>query len=152
MKSRQGEDEEQPDLQHRIDSLLQEIRVVLPGTQALIGFQLVAVFNQAFAQMQVTLKYAHGASIGLIGLAILLLMTPASYHRIALGGRTTEGFQHLASTLLVSAMFSLLAGFCLDLYVVISLILNDQIIASACATTFLVLGLCLWFGLGLLKR
>ena len=37
------------DLQQAAQTLLDECRTVLPGIQALFGFQLVAVFNQRFA-------------------------------------------------------------------------------------------------------
>jgi hypothetical protein len=37
-------------LEEEVDHVVEEARMVLPGIQALLGFQLVAVFNQRFAE------------------------------------------------------------------------------------------------------
>ena len=38
------------DLEEQLRALLEEARVVIPGVQTLLGFQLVVVFNQLFPQ------------------------------------------------------------------------------------------------------
>ena len=43
--------DDRADLAERITHVLEELRVVLPGTQALLGFQLVAVFSTGFASL-----------------------------------------------------------------------------------------------------
>ena len=56
--------------------------MVLPGIQALFGFQLIAVFNQGFGE-----KLSHGAqlvhlaALVLTVLATVLVMTPAALQR-----------------------------------------------------------------------
>ena len=56
--------------------------MVLPGVQALFGFQLIAVFNTGFAE-----KLSHGEqrvhllALALVAMAGALIMTPAAYHR-----------------------------------------------------------------------
>jgi len=58
--------------------------MVLPGIQALFGFQLIAVFNQGFGE-----KLSHGAqlvhllALVLAALAMALVMTPAALHRLS---------------------------------------------------------------------
>ena len=46
---RRDRQEELP-LSQAVTHLLDECRMILPGLQALFGFQLIAVFNQRFAQ------------------------------------------------------------------------------------------------------
>lgn len=59
--------------------LLEECRMVLPGVQALFGFQLIAVFNTAFSD-----KLSHGEqsvhllALALVAIAVALIMSPAS--------------------------------------------------------------------------
>src|SRR5262249_34464824 len=61
---------------------LDECRMVLPGIQALFGFQLIAVFNSAFHErLSVGERYIHLFATGLVACAIVLIMTPASLHR-----------------------------------------------------------------------
>lgn len=45
-----GSDKEQLSLDSAARHILEECRMVLPGIQALFGFQLIAVFNQGFAE------------------------------------------------------------------------------------------------------
>jgi hypothetical protein len=57
--------------------LLEECRMVLPGIQALFGFQLIAVFNESFTEkLSMTEQIVHLCAIGLVTLAIALVMTP----------------------------------------------------------------------------
>src|ERR1051326_4270013 len=85
-KSRAAKKSEKPkaqptDLKTKIDQALTEARVVLPGAQALLGFQFVTMFMDAFDKLPNSLKYIHMVSLMLMSLTIILLMTPAAYHR-----------------------------------------------------------------------
>src|SRR6478609_4363691 len=63
--------------------LLDECRMVLPGIQALFGFQLIAIFNQRFADaLPVLEQRLHFASLTLVALSIAIIMSPAAYHRM----------------------------------------------------------------------
>ena len=61
---------------------LEECRMVLPGVQALFGFQFVAVFNSAFSE-----KLTGGeqrlylAALICVALSAALVMAPAALHR-----------------------------------------------------------------------
>ena len=69
-------------LQVKIEQLLTEARVVLPGAQALFGFQLAIVLTEAFDQLPAASMAVHAVSLFLVALAIVMLMAPAPYHRI----------------------------------------------------------------------
>ena len=56
--------------------MLIEARVVLPGVQALLGFQFVVVLTDSFERLPPFSQYVHLASLGLMALAMILLMTP----------------------------------------------------------------------------
>src|SRR4051812_21641792 len=58
--------------------LLEECRMVLPGVQALFGFQLIAVFNQGFDEkLSSGQQQLHFAALFLVAVSTALLMTPA---------------------------------------------------------------------------
>src|SRR5437773_70894 len=62
--------------------ILEECRMVLPGIQALFGFQLIAVFNPGFAEKLSTVEQQlHLVSTLLTVCAVALVMTPAALHR-----------------------------------------------------------------------
>src|SRR5919202_4176197 len=76
----------------KIKHVLTEARTVLPGSQALLGFQFICTMTEAFDKLPAALKYVHLASLGLVAVSIVLLMTPAAYHRIVEEGEETEHF------------------------------------------------------------
>jgi hypothetical protein len=62
--------------------ILEECRMVLPGIQALFGFQLIAVFNEGFGEKLSKGEQAlHLVAILLVTAAIALVMAPAAVHR-----------------------------------------------------------------------
>jgi len=92
--------------------------MVLPGVQALFGFQLIAAFNQRFVDLEPPTPAIHFASLLLVALAIGLLMAPASYHRIRERTIVSSYFTVLSSRLVAAAMIPLALAIAMDVYVV----------------------------------
>jgi DMSO reductase anchor subunit len=139
-------------LKTKIDQALTEARVVLPGAQALLGFQLVTIFMDGFDKLPNSSKFIHIGSLGLIALTTILLMSPAAYHRIAERGEDTKRFHKVASTLLLAAMITLPLGICGDLYVVVYKITNSVGASVGCAALALAFFYGTWFGYTSYKR
>ena len=76
-----------------------------------------------------------------------LVMTPAAYHRQVERGRVSRRFIDLSSTLLMLAMLPLIAGVCLDTYLIARLILKVQGLAVTVAVVTALLLAGLWYGL-----
>jgi hypothetical protein len=106
-------------LDQRIIEVLTEARVVLPGAQALLGFQLAMVLMDAFPKLPAPVQLVHLVSLGFVALATIVLMAPAAYHRIVERGEDTERFHAFASRMVLVALALLGPGFCADLYVVL---------------------------------
>jgi hypothetical protein len=58
-----------------IEQMLTEARVILPGAQALLGFQLIIVLTEAFEKLPMPLKFLHGAALLCVVLSAILLIT-----------------------------------------------------------------------------
>src|SRR6267143_884826 len=100
-------------LDERITQMLTEARVVLPGVQALLGFQLASVISQSFERLPASSKTVHAASLGCIAVAVILLIAPAAYHRIVFSGQDTEEVHRFGSWLVTCATAPLALGlFC----------------------------------------
>jgi len=118
---------------------------VLPGVQAIFGFQLIAVFNQRFAEdLPPPLQYAHFASLTLVALAAALVMTPAAYHRVTDITLVSRHFLEMSSRLLLASMLVLGVGLSLDYYVVGWLVFGSHAVGLAAAVLLGVLT-TLWF-------
>ena len=132
-------------LEGEAGKMLDEARLVLPGIQALFGFQLIAVFNQGFMELSALEKNGHLCALLLVTLGIALIMTPAIFHRIAERGRITRHFIDVASHLIAWAMAPLALGITLDVTLVTWLITRSGILALTVGIVVLVVFTGLWF-------
>lgn len=139
-------------IESKIEHVLDELRVVLPGTQALLGFQLTAFFSQGFEEISTHLQYLHLISLGFIALSTVLLMAPVAYHQIVEDGEDTKRLHGFSSKLLVFTLVFLALGLAADIYVVTSVTTNSSQIALIASAALLVVSYTLWFGYTLLKR
>ena len=119
--------------------------MVLPGIQALFGFQLTAVFNPTFAEKLGTVQQRlHLFSIGLVVIAIALIMTPAAYHRQISPRAVSVQPLAVLTRLLIPSMAPLALAICLDFYLVAWLI-GAHAAAAVLAATLFVGFQYLWF-------
>jgi hypothetical protein len=139
-------------LPDRITNVLTEGRVILPGAQALLGFQFISVLTQGFNAIPASSRYMHLGSLGLVGLSTVLLMTPPAYHRIVENGEDTEDFFKVAQRLVLASMIPLALGLCGDLYVVVEKVCGSWFISALSASVTLVFLFGLWFGYTGLRR
>jgi uncharacterized protein DUF6328 len=139
-------------LTDKIKHVLTECRVVLPGAQALLGFQFVTTLMEAFEKLPQSSKYVHLLSLSLVALSTVLLMTPAAYHRIVERGEETKHFHRFASRVLVAAMIPLALGISGDLFVVVRKVTQSTTSAAASAIVSLLFFYGLWFGFTIYRR
>jgi hypothetical protein len=143
---------EQESLKDEMRNVLEEARMVIPGVQALFGFQTMAVFNQRFEDLPDPAVHAYLAGLALLAVAIALLMAPAAFHRMSERGQVSRSLVNLASRLLAWGMVPLMAGIALDIYVVVLATLDESRIAVAAGVAALALFALLWFVLPALRR
>jgi Family of unknown function (DUF6328) len=139
--------EEEPiELTAKIKEALIETRMVLPGAQALLGFQVANTFTNSFDQLPFSSRAVHLASLVSIAVCAIFLMAPAAYHRIAEHGEDSEEFYRLSGRFLLLALFWLALGLAGDLWVVTRKILHSDPIANFVGIAALVFFYGLWFG------
>lgn len=119
--------------------------MVLPGIQALFGFQLVAVFSNRFDQtLTATEQTMHLVAIACIVVAVALVMAPATLHRLCEPRSVSRRFLDIASHMLMWSMAPLAVGTAIDLYLVSRVILHTVFAASIVAAAALLVFLVLW--------
>src|SRR3954467_5959317 len=88
--------------------LLEECRMVLPGIQALFGFQLIAVFNDGFGEKLTSAQQQlHLLALVRVAVSAGLVRAPAAVHRQSQQRAVSERFIWLSSWLLLLSMFPL---------------------------------------------
>jgi len=128
-----------------VNYLLQECRMVLPGIQALFGFQLVAVFNQRFEQIPYGQQVLHLAAVVLIALSAGLIMTPAAFHREVEPSAVSERFLRISTRLLLASMLFLAIGVSADFFIIAALVAHSQLVPVLIAGLLFIALTFLWF-------
>jgi hypothetical protein len=136
----------------KIEQMLTEARVILPGAQALLGFQLVVVLTRSFSELPQSSRFLHILALCLVAFAMILLMTPAALHRIAYGGEDNQQFFRQGSWFVVLAPIPLGLGIALDLYVTTTQASRSETLGATIALVGFLALIVLWYGLPLYLR
>ncbi|MGA9994302.1 MAG: DUF6328 family protein [Pyrinomonadaceae bacterium] len=139
-------------LKDKIEQVLTEARMVLPGAQALLGFQFATMLVEGFEKLPVSSRYVHLISLFFIALSIIFLMTPAAYHRLVERGEATQHFHRFASRMLLAAMIPLALGIAGDLFVVMRKVTESMKLGVTGAVITLVIFYGFWFGYTFYRR
>jgi hypothetical protein len=134
----------------RLDSaashLLEECRMILPGIQALFGFQLIAVFNDAFDhKLAPGERQLHFLALFLVALSAALVMAPAAVHRQSQQREVSERFIWLSSLLLRLSMYPLALGLTLDVYLIARVVFGTALLGLVFAAILFVALVVLWW-------
>src|SRR5579864_8119513 len=140
------------ELDYQVRHVLTEARMVLPGAQALLGFQFVTFVLTDFDKLPQSSRLVHLASLLMMGISTILLMTPAAFHRLAEHGRNTESFTRFASHILIAALVPLALGICGDLFVIVRKTTNSATIGIAVTLAILAFSYALWFAYPIYRR
>ncbi len=137
---------ERLELKDQFKHTLEEARIVLPGIQAIFGFQLIAVFNQQFAKsLDPTEQKLHFLATALLALAAMLAMTPSALHREGQPDCVSTRLVRLATLCLTGAMVPLSIGLSIDLALLAKIIFQDAMLARILGASLLALAVLLWY-------
>jgi hypothetical protein len=135
---------ETTELHEKLDQMFTEARVVLPGAQALLGFQFVVTMTRAFGSLPKDVQMIHFLALAAVGIAIMLLIAPVAVHRITFGGEDSQRMHDIGSWLITIALVPLSFGIAGDVYVAVWKVIGD-VIASAAALFSISTLLVLWY-------
>src|SRR5262252_2049096 len=132
-------------LKDAVDFALSEARMVLPGIQAIFGFQLIVTFNDRFASgLTSTQQHLHLGALFLTGVAMALVMAPAAYHRHVEREAVSAKLLRIASRLIASGMNALAVALSVDVYIVVVLVTGSSPIAIAAGAAMFAFFVTLW--------
>ena len=133
-------------LKEQLENTLSGASLVLPGVQALFGFQFIAIFQDPFTKVLTPFERTmHFASILLSSLAIVLIIAPASLHRSAEPERASKRLIVASGRLLSASLWVLALGAACEFRVLARLVYRDAPdLAWLVATGVLALYLGFW--------
>lgn len=131
------------ELRQRYYGLMQELRVILPGVQVLVGFLLTVPFAQRFGELDSTAKAFYGAALLSGILSVVAFVTPTAFHRM--GDRRARAKRLYLAILLTRAGIALLAVTLLtSLFVVARFVFDTPVALALCAVSGVAM-VALWF-------
>lgn len=108
--------------QRRLDELLQELRVMLPGVEILFAFLLTVPFSERFDKLAGHSKALFIVTLGAAAASIALFIAPTAMHRLQGRGKDKEQLVRTSSVLSVSGMGFLVVAITSGLFIVVDLI------------------------------
>jgi hypothetical protein len=144
-RKRMPEQQHQTPLKTKVEQMLTEARVIIPGGQALLGFQLIATLTKAFNELPAMFKYVHSVGLCAVALSVVLLMTPAAVHRIGFDGEDDPVFFRIGSSLVIAGTIPLAIGIAADVAVVFFKATESANIAVAAGVAALAVLIGFWF-------
>jgi len=136
----------------RIEQLLTEARLIIPGAQALFGFQILVMLTSGFDRLPQSSKWVHLTALLLIAANMVLLIMPAALHRLTFVGDDSARFLRMGSGIVVTAPIFLAAGVSAENYVVFQKVIGHEAhSAFGAVATFLCIITC-WYVVPLLMR
>jgi len=124
--------------------IIEEARCILPGLQAVFGFQTIAVFNERFTDLTTYAQVCHLVGLCLLVVAMGMLMTPAVYNR-AQHGRATSRMLRISRKSIRGGLIPLAVGLSLDMLTVMSLATDSLALSIVAAVASLLLFVGLWY-------
>ena len=134
------------ELAERVKKVLIEARMVLPGVQALLGFQFTIVLMDAFDRLPDLWRGIHIAALALMSVAVCLLLAPAAYHRIVLQGEQSEELVRVASRFVLASLVPLGLAMAADFGLVVWMVVHSDALGFAGAFIVALFLFTVWFG------
>jgi hypothetical protein len=138
-------------LDRELIELLNELRVMLPGVQALFAFLLIVPFSERFSSTTRNERVAYYIAFAAAALCSILFIAPSVYHRVQFRQHDKEELLRVSNGLVIAGTVVLGIGIAASIYVVTGFLVDDVLALIAALAAFLLLS-ALWWGLPLSRR
>ena len=138
-------------LDRELIELLNELRVMLPGVQALFAFLFIVPFSERFSSTTRSERVAYYIAFAAAALCSILFIAPSVYHRVQFRQHDKEELLRVSNGLVIAGTVVLGIGIAASIYVVTGFLVDDVLALVASLAAFLLLS-ALWWGLPLSRR
>ena len=138
-------------LDRELIELLNELRVMLPGVQALFAFLLIVPFSERFSSTTRNERVAYYIAFAAAALSSILFIAPSVYHRVQFRQHDKEKLLRVSNGLVIIGTVVLGVGIAASIYVVTGFLVDDVLALIVALAAFLLLS-ALWWGLPLSRR
>jgi hypothetical protein len=143
-----AQETEKERIDREIIELLNELRVTLPGVQVLFAFLLILPFQPGFADMTGLERTMYMVAFLATTASTILLITPASYHRLRFRARDKERMLVVSNRVAIAGMLCLAIAVTAAVFLIAEVLVGDVGGLSIAAATAVGFGL-FWYALPL---
>lgn len=131
-------------IEQRFQVALDESRLLMLATQLLFGFQLSTVFTDQFNSFTLTMRQVDASALLLMVVALALLLTPPSQHRLVEHGHITGRVRTAVTRYTEAALLPFSISLGLDVYLVFTHSFGE-LLGIAVGALIFVLAVLLWY-------
>lgn len=128
-----------------LSDMLEELRVLLPGTTTLTAFLIILPFNGGFSEIREEEKVVYIVTFLCAVVALTLFTAPAAHHRLQRPLMDRVAFKNRASRLIVIGLVPLSIAIVLVAQLVLSTVYAERWLSWSVAGALAVLILGLWW-------
>lgn len=128
-----------------LSDLLEELRVLLPGTTTLTAFLIILPFNAGFDAIRDEQKAVYVITFLCSLVALILFTAPAAHHRLQRPLRNRTAFKDLASRFMIAGLIPLSVALVLAAQLVLSTAVGDRVVSWSVAGALALFVLSLWW-------
>ena len=125
-----------------LSDLLQELRVLLPGTQTLAAFLIILPFTEGFDRLQGIGRVVYVATFVLALIALVLFTAPAAHHRLQRPLKDRAAFKEKSTKIMIAGLIPFSLALILSADLTVSIALNNEffgLLAAGIVSLFLLL-------------
>src|SRR4051794_1804189 len=103
-------------IKDKVQNALDETRILILGSQVLLGFQFRSIFEPGFQTLPRPTQYLKLGALCLMTVAVGMLMSPGAYHQIVERGEDNDRIHKFTSAIAEMALLPFAIGFGIDLF------------------------------------
>lgn len=131
-------------LDRELIELLNELRVVLPGVQALFAFLLIVPFNERFASVTGSERAIYTVALLASAVACVLFITPAAFHRLRFRRHDKAQLLRIGNRCAIAGLLALAVAMISGVFLVTELLFGAAVAGALTAVVAIPIGALWW--------
>jgi hypothetical protein len=128
-----------------LSDLLQELRVLLPGTQTLAAFLIILPFTEGFDRLQGIGRVVYVATFVLALIALVLFTAPAAHHRLQRPLKNRAAFKEKSTKIMIAGLIPFSLALILSADLTVSIALGNELFGLLAASIVSLFLLVMWW-------
>ena len=138
-------------LQREHEQLFHELRAIIPGGQVLFAFLLTVAFSERFRELDQHQRWVYYLTFLTVGVSLLLLLAPASFHRVQFRRGDKEAMMRIANVEALIALVLISLSVAGTMFLITDLMFSASAAIGVAAVMWVVTGL-VWWGVPMRRR